>query len=442
MQPPLVTASAWTLPQKILFRFAFCFILLWTIPFPFGYIPYVDKLESIAPWLIKGYYNFLGFFWQSWQKIADLVASDILRFTEPVFKGPSGSGDRTMIFLIVFSKLTIVVLATLVWSILDRKRASYNNLHYWTRVIMRYFLACTMFSYGFSKMFHLQMPFPMLSQLTMLFGDKSPMGLAWSFMGYSHGFSFYTGLGEVVGGLLLFWRRTSSLGALMLIAVMTTVAMMNFTYDIPVKLHSTLYVLFAIFLLIPDMKRIMNVLVWNKTAEPAVYPQMIHRPWMKRTGLILKYAFIFSIIISHIDNSIDWQKQFGDKRIKPPMYGIYNTEYVIRNRDTLPLLITDTATWKQIVVDYPGRAFIKTLNDTSRFYNFNVDTMASTVTVSPMYDQMQKSVLHYQLAPPYLNLKGIYKGDSVQIRLKRYDEKRFLLVRQEFRWVCEVPLNR
>jgi hypothetical protein len=39
----------------------------------------------------------------------------------------------------------------------------------------------------------------------------------------------------------------------MAVAVMLNVALLNFCYDVPVKLYSSLYVLMALFLLLPDV---------------------------------------------------------------------------------------------------------------------------------------------------------------------------------------------
>ena len=55
-------------------------------------------------------------------------------------------------------------------------------------------------------------------------------------MGYSRPYAIFCGLVETVGGLLLFWQRTTTLGALIVAASMANVAMLNFSYDVPVKL--------------------------------------------------------------------------------------------------------------------------------------------------------------------------------------------------------------
>ncbi len=70
-------------------------------------------------------------------------------------------------------------------------------------------------------------------------GDLSPMRLAWLFIGYSVPYEIFGGLLETVSGLLLSFRRTQLLGSLMTLATIGNVVMINFCYDIPVKLFSS-----------------------------------------------------------------------------------------------------------------------------------------------------------------------------------------------------------
>lgn len=94
-----------------------------------------------------------------------------------------------------------------------------------------------MIGYGLIKVFALQMLKPQLQQLVAPLGDLTRMGLVWTFMGISPVYQSFTGAAEVMGGLLLFWRRTRLLGATIVAVVMTNVVLLNFLYDIPVKLN-------------------------------------------------------------------------------------------------------------------------------------------------------------------------------------------------------------
>ena len=105
-------------------------------------------------------------------------------------------------------------------------------------------------------------------QMTRTYGESSPMGLLWTFMAASPAYTFFAGLGETVGGLLLVFRRTATVGALIIFGVMVNVMMLNFCYDVPVKQYSFHLVLMALLIALPDFPRLANVLIWNRPTEP------------------------------------------------------------------------------------------------------------------------------------------------------------------------------
>src|SRR4029079_8818976 len=97
------------------------------------------------------------------------------------------------------------------------------------------------------------------------YGESSPMGLLWTFMGYSLPYNGFTVAAGVVRVFLLFLRRTTTLGALIVSAVMVNVVMLNFCYDVPVKLFSSHLLVMAGILTIPDLRRLAGVLVFNRS---------------------------------------------------------------------------------------------------------------------------------------------------------------------------------
>src|SRR5262249_13770825 len=139
-----------------------------------------------------------------------------------------GSGDATYSYMQVFSTLVLALAGTGLWSLLDWRRLHYARLYQWARGYGRIAPALTMHSYGAAKVSRSQFPPPSLERLALPMGHGSPMGLLWSFMGASAEYSLFTGLAEVLGGLLLTARRTTLLGALVCIGVMANVVMLNF----------------------------------------------------------------------------------------------------------------------------------------------------------------------------------------------------------------------
>ncbi len=127
--------------------------------------------------------------------------------------------------------------------------------HAWLRLLVRYTLAFTLFGYGFAKIFPLQFPPPRLFRLIQPYGDFSPMGVLWNFMGASVPYQIFSGAAEALGGFLLLFRPTTTLGALVSFAVMANVVALNFCYDVPVKLYSCNLLLMAVFLAAGDAPR-------------------------------------------------------------------------------------------------------------------------------------------------------------------------------------------
>ena len=72
-------------------------------------------------------------------------------------------------------------------------------------------------------------------------------------MGASKTYTIFSGFAEVIGGFLLFGRRTRTFGEPWLVfAVMMNVFMMNMSYDIPVKIYSFHLMLMAFFAMMLD----------------------------------------------------------------------------------------------------------------------------------------------------------------------------------------------
>jgi uncharacterized membrane protein YphA (DoxX/SURF4 family) len=338
--------------------------------------------------------------------------------------------------------LALAILGALVWSLADRRRRNYETAHHWLRVWLRYYVAYMMFIYGFAKVFHLQMPSPYLSQLVQPFGDKSPMGLAWSYIGYSKAFSAFTGWAEVIAGLFLLFRRTTLLGAVLSAIVAANIVAINFCFDVPVKLFSSFLLLVSLFLMAPDVKRLANLFVLNKPVQPKIYRNYLSKRWLRISAVVLKSLFIIFILYSQVESSINGTKRYGDGRAKPPLFGIYNTELLVRNHDTIPPLTTDTTRWRQLIIQYEKSAHLKLMNDSLKPLNFIVDTTLKTATVFSRTDTSRKSVLHYTADSAYLTLTGVLDNDSVMYRLRKFDHRSFRLLSRGFRWVNEYPYNR
>ncbi|WP_394747443.1 hypothetical protein [Spongiimicrobium salis] len=351
----------------------------------------------------------------------------------------NGSGDNTFAYIKLFATLLLGIISGALWSLLDRRSKNYHQMFYWLLVVLRILLVGAMLLYGFAKVFQVQFQPPSLSRLLQPLGEFSPMGLAWTYMGYSKGFGVFAGIMEVLGGLLLIPKRTQTLGALIVMGVMSQVAMMNLMFDIPVKLFSIHLVLIAAVIFSTDIRRFSHVFIKNKAVEAYQYYHPIANTtyhkiiiWVKSVGLVV--ALIGASIFA-----LNLEKQ---RSKKPPLYGIWEVDLFVKNGDTLLPLLSTTKRWKRLVVDKRA-TLAQTMDDQVKRYRLDID---STLTKLALYesnsDQKEYNFSNSSSNPERLELRGILEKDTLHIALKRKDLDDFLLHSRGFHWINETPLNR
>jgi hypothetical protein len=421
------TSSDWNPITKIVFRFAFAYLVLYNFPFPLELIPYVSKITEPYTTL--------------WHKVVPWVGSHFFNVNITVFT--NGSGDTTYDYLLCFCFAVAAVGATMIWSILDRKRSNYARLHQWLNIYVRYSLALTMVSYGAAKVIKTQFPNPSLDRLLQPFGDASPMGLLWTFMGASMAFNIFTGGGEFVGGLLLSFRRTALLGALVVIAVMSNVVMLNFSYDVPVKLYSLHLLGMAVFLTIPHMRQLINLLLLNRRTEPVEYRPYFARPWLNRGAQILCALLVALFVWQALNRSYTGRHTYGDLSPRSPLYGIWNVEEFEIDGEVKPPLITDKNRWRRVVFDNPRTFSLQLMSDSRSRFGLALDAEKKTLALTKRDDPNWKTMLTYErIDPEKLTLDGTFDGKKIRAKLQRVEPSQFLLVNRGFHWINEFPFNR
>jgi len=128
--------------------------------------------------------------------------------------------------------------------------------------------------YALFKLGLMQMGRPDFPELLITLGEKSPMGLLWTFMGFSPVVQFLAGLAEFVAALLLLWRRTAWLGGLIGFIDLAVVWLLNMTFDVPVKIPSAFQALLYLLVLAPWLPRLFRFLAGRAT-EAVEAPQVI-----------------------------------------------------------------------------------------------------------------------------------------------------------------------
>ncbi|HEX6862175.1 MAG TPA: hypothetical protein VF414_05120, partial [Thermoanaerobaculia bacterium] len=306
---PENTAPAWGPAKRLLFRFAFCYLILYIFPFPLDLIP--------GP-----------FFEDLPVKIWDPLVVQAGRhlFGTEITVRPNGSGDTTWNYVQVLCILGLSLMATALWTLLDRKRRDYTRLQQGLLAFVRLKLAAAMVQYGAYKVIQAQFPGPVFADLLQTFGGSSPMGLLWRFMGASKAYNLFTGAAEMLGGLLLIARRTTLLGALVCIGVLSNVFLLNMCYDVPVKLYSFHLLAMAVFLTLPGLRRLADVLIRNRPAEPTRLQPLFETRSLHRGALALRAALLLGVAGLSLSAAYEGARKYGDLAPRPPLYGLWEVD--------------------------------------------------------------------------------------------------------------------
>jgi hypothetical protein len=425
-----LSAPEWSLPKRLLFRFSFVYLVLYCFPFPVIVLPYAQVLT------------------RPWQSLWDTIVPTVgwMAFKVEADNRRNGSGDTTYDWVLVFTYLVVAVLAAVLWTWLGRKRAEHTRLYDWLRVYVRFFLAVFMLSYGASKLIKSQFAFPVLDELLQPIGQSSPMGLVWDFMGASTAYTMFSGFAEMLGGFLLAFRRTTVLGALVSIGAMGNVLMLNLCYDVPVKLFSAHLLLIAVFLLLPDLKRLADLFLFNRRVERVEERPLFASPRRNRAAATAAVAFVFLFAAWSLYGSWQDNRKYGDLMPKPPLHGIWRADEVVVDGVTRPPLLTDGSRWRYLVFSYPEYVNIHLMDASSekgqQFYKLALDEAKGRMTLTKHRDLKWRAVFTYRKpAPGVLEVDGTMDGQKIRARLHRMDESRFSLVGRGFHWVNEYPYN-
>lgn len=291
------------------------------------------------------------------------------------------------------------------------------------------------------KVLHMQMPDISLNALLTPVGEQTPMGLAWKFIGFSGLYGKFSGWVEVIPGVLFLFRRTTLIGALIAFVVMLNVVLLNYGYDIPVKIYSTFLAVLALVILSPNLSRIIKFLS-GRHVEAIEYKPLFVKPVFKISRYVLKACLLVFIFWTEVYQSLEMSNEYGENAPKPPLFGIYQTQEFIRNGDTIPLY-TDSTAWKNLVFSWPGMASLHKFSDKRARFYCNVDTINHKIKLSADEEFTDFSTFAYlKLDDSVYTFKGIYNKDTLEIKSKKIGRKHFNLYKTGFNWINEFPNNR
>ncbi|WP_286734741.1 MULTISPECIES: hypothetical protein [Sphingobacterium] len=362
------------------------------------------------------------------QRLTPWFAENILGYSYDHSIFINGSGDTSYAWVSLSILFLLALVGAALWSILDRRRASYTILFYWLTTAIRYYLAFMLIHYGMIKVFYMQMPPPRLTQLLQPLGEYSPMGLAWTYIGYSQGYNILIGSVEILSGLLLF-RKTVVAGALITVATSINIMAVNYFYDVPVKMVSTALLLLSLFLLLPYLKALFAIFISGKPVQllPIQQP-LFNKSWKRKSLFIAKLVVLLLFMVQQGMGILSTKKKIAEYQTKSPLYGIYRIEQAGTQGKSIP------EDWRLIVFEIDNnKVLIRNTDYTPQRESVVIDAPGKKITLNNYQ-------FDYQINPDgNILLTKTFDDHTAYIKLIKQDVQALELMRRNFNWIQEYP---
>ena len=328
--------GVWTAWEKFLFRVFSIFVLLLIIPF--------DSVWLGKLFQVKTFFAFLN-----------TLTGYRANFYEVHTESGKWGLESYATWAIAFG---IALILGGVWTFFARnsKRTQYNELYYWVRVIVRYRIAIGIIAFGFLKFFPMQMPTPSLSNLDTNFGDYNTYKIYWQVVGVSIWYEVVLGIVEILGGILLLFRQTAAIGAVIIAGVLYNIAHANIAYDGGVHVYSSLFVLFSLFVLVQYIPNLWKLLIKGEDVKPNLYYPVFNKKWKRVSYYWAKYIIIFTFTL--LFGILRYDVHYHVGQLKEPITpglknaaGYYNVSEFKLNGQDVPYSPLDSVRWQSVVFE-------------------------------------------------------------------------------------------
>ena len=337
MSTTAVTATPWSNGQKIAFRIAFIFFISLAIP---NSAEWYDTVIHI-----------------DWTRLNYRDLYDIARFGSGInIFGDRLFGSTLMGYANWIITLFISIAGGLIWTLIVRRRGTerkeYNTLYYWLRVVVRYRAGIGIIGFGFTKLLPVQMPYPGLGLLNTNFGDMTAQKIFWLSVGIVPWYQVFAGVVECLAGTLLFFRKTTTLGAILLVGALGDIVYVNFAYDGGVHVYSSYFVLLAAFLLVDDLPKVYNLLIRERYTVPVKFYPTLSARWLRVTRIGLKSLTIFLFLgvlfyLQLVNFLYDPYKQPAVAGVRTLRGNYAVTEFRLNNK-IIPYSPLDSLGWHEV----------------------------------------------------------------------------------------------
>ncbi len=372
------------------------------------------------------------------QRLTDFLFGPLIHIVADVFlgiqlKNTNVHSDSVSMYVLVLILFVLSVIIVLLLQYVKKWKEYRDKIFHGIYLLACYYLLLLLLKYGLDKIFKSQFYLPEPNTLYTPLGQIDKDLLYWTSMGTSRFYNICTGAVEVLASLFLFFKRTRMAGILLAAAAMVQVALINFGFDISVKLYSLFLLFLSVYLLYPFYKRLWQFFVVQKEAIPPVAkgPVLFKHPFW---SVFIKWLAMGFIFLEALYPYIKANNFNDDMAKRPYLHGAYKVQQLISGTDTLT---GNDLPVKRFFIHRNGYMIFQDAADNMQDYRFSYDKAEELYVLTDYQQHKTAMAIQYQKADSTITLQYKKEGRETIMTGKALDWRKLPVLQKSFHWTVD-----
>jgi hypothetical protein len=270
--------------------------------------------------------------------------------------------------------------------------------------------------------------------------------MLWTLIGLNPVYEMICGSAEVAAGVLILFRRTALLGALLTAFLTTNIVLYNFCFDVPVKIYAAHLLLLSLAVMAPDMRGLWNFFVLHQPCTPVYGWKKPARRWGLRVETIATAVVLLLVgAQAAVELYGGYSHQLANERHPSPYTGQWHVDSAMLNGQPKPVLTGDGLPMTDIFLEPSGRAMLRDSATVLWRGGVHIEDKKHTLRLgSESFDQplvyamAQPDPAHLVLTPTGKDAKTAGTLTLTRVPLPAH----YPLLERGFHWVNEWGLER
>jgi hypothetical protein len=198
----------------------------------------------------------------------------------------------------------------------------------------------------------------------------------------------------------------------------------------------------SLFLLLPDVRRILDFFIFDRKTVPAPELPLLNDPQLNRWALYFQYGIGVVALAVCLNTAHENAVKFAS-HLPPSIRGIWSVDEFLVDGAPRPPLVTDNNRWLRVIFDDPDIFYVQGMDSRMGDFGMRIDPARRTFTLTTSANPYWSATFRWEdPEPDHIVLDGNFNGQHLAARLSRMDTTKFLLLHRGFHMINQTQIKR